>query len=337
MRIFITGVEGVLGSVLAKELRTRGHEVFGCGLQHSADPNVVRANIANARQFMAGMIKTVGYSCDLIYHLAGEFGRNNGRDFYEELWTSNCIGTNNVIAAARIYDCPMVFASSSEAYGLSELYNDGQSLREEMLDHNVPQYHNEYALSKFCNERQVFTAVRNEGLKAIVLRFFNVYGPPERFSPYRSVVCQFAWKLLNGLPLTVNREGKRSHLWIGDWANTVANIAEGKRLESLLNPHKLWPGAGGTPGVPVFNIGSSDYESIESLYNKLVDIIGSKTSDETFGQSDVTFIESEPANSATKRPNCVQAEVYLDHNPVMPLEDGLCDTVDFLNAIKRGL
>ena len=325
MRIFITGIEGVLGTVLAKELRKRGHEVAGCGLTHSADPNVVRADIANRRQ-LDNAFKVSG-GADLVYHLAGEFGRKNGDAFFEDLWRTNCIGTDNITDVCVAREIPLVFASSSEAYGLSEQYNNNEPLREEMLDVHPPQFHNEYALSKYTNERQIFTAVRNDGLKAIVLRFFNVYGPPERYTPYRSVVCQFAWKMLNNLPITVNREGKRSHLWIGDWADTVANIAQEKRLRNLFDLDKVWPGAGGTKGVPVFNIGGQVYESIEELYDRLREIIPKSS-------SVVTYQDSEPANSATKQPNCVKAELYLDHYPTMPLGAGLEETVDFLRGIR---
>ena len=332
MRIFITGIAGVLGSVLANELRGRGHEVFGCDLQHSSDPNVVRADVADARQLSNAFRAFDDYKdYDLVYHLAAEFGRKNGQEFYENLWRTNCIGTRNVIeeCVSEHNNYPLVFASSSEAYGLSELYNDGKPLREEMLDTHPPQFHNEYALSKYTNERQIFTAVRNDGLKAIMLRFFNVYGPPERYSPYRSVVCQFAWKMLNNMPLTVNREGRRSHLWIGDWAHTVAGIADKFLLERFFDFHsdRNWPGAGGTAGVPVFNIGGAEYESIEALYDRLKTLIPEST-------STVVYQDSEPAKSATKQPNNLMAETWLNHMPLMSLQAGLEKTVADLRKIR---
>jgi len=331
MRIFITGISGVLGSVLAKELRGRGHEVFGCDLQHSSDPNVVRADVADARQLSNAFRAFDDYKdYDLVYHLAAEFGRKNGQEFYEDLWRTNCIGTRNVIeeCISEHNNYPLIFASSSEAYGLSELYNGGDSLREEMLDTYPPQFHSEYALSKYTNERQIFTAVRNDGLKAIVLRFFNVYGPPERYSPYRSVVCQFAWKMLNNMPLIVNREGRRSHLWIGDWAYTVADIAYTHTLDRLFTPaYRVWPGAGGTAGVPVFNIGGTEYESIEALYERLRELIPEST-------STVVYQDSEPANSATKQPNNLMAETWFNHTSLMSLQAGLEKTVADLRKIR---
>ena len=327
MRILISGSEGVLGSVLKKELRRRGHDVYGCDLQHSSDPNVMRADVAESRQ-VSEVFDMLG-PFDLVYWFAAEFGRKNGESYYEQLWKTNCIGTQNGINACVARDAVFVFASSSEAYGASELYSPGKPLREEMLDEFVPSFHSQYALSKYTNERQIFTAARNDNLRAIVLRFFNVYGPPERYSPYRSVVCQFAWQLLNGLPITVNKTGMRTHLWINDWANTVANIADVKRLRRLFqSPNFAWSGAAETPGVPVFNVGGEDYESVESLYDKLRALL-------PYSNSVVTYEHSEPANSPTKRPDNTMAKAYLGHNPMMPLNDGLYSTLEALRKIKK--
>lgn len=321
MKIFITGINGVLGSELKDRLRSRGHDVYGCDLTHSADPQIVRADIREYRQLKTAMN---GKQYDLVYHLAGEFGRVNGQKFYEELWSTNCIGTQNVIEECVSRRTKMVFASSSEAYGLSEVYNQGLSLSEDMLDKFVPSFHNQYALSKYTNERQIFTAARNSDLDAIVLRFFNVYGPPERYSPYRSVVCQFIYKLLAGLPVTVNRGGKRSHLWIKDWSFTVGNIADPEFLNHAAM-QKHWPGSAGTPYVPVFNIGGTEYESIEELYDRIVYILGS-----SIPNPEVTYIEEEVANCATKKPDNSMAELWLNHKPVVSLDAGLRETVQWV-------
>jgi dTDP-glucose 4,6-dehydratase len=314
MRVLITGSEGVLGSTLKKELRRRGHKVFGCDLVHSADQQVVRADICEHRQ-IARVFDDV--QPEIVYHLAAEFGRKNGQDFYEQLWKANCIGTRNVIEEClhefQGTKPTLIFASSSEAYGMSEFYAHDQPLQEEMLDHFVPKFHNEYALSKYTNERQIHLAARNNGLNAIILRFFNVYGPPERYTPYRSVVCQLIHKMLVGDPITVNKGGYRSHLWIGDWCSTVAGILD--RLH-FLKPVK----DGQYEHTPTFNIGSDKYESILELYDRLRKLI-------VPCYSKVEFIESEIGNSATKRPDNFSAKAWFDHNPKMDLDEGLALTV----------
>lgn len=333
MRVFITGIDGVLGTVLKDELRRCGHDVYGCGRRHSEDPKIMRADISERRQLtqvldhFGQMVKrsVFNYSVefDVLFHFAAEFGRKNGQDYYEDLWKTNCVGTRNVIDECIARDIHLVFASSSEAYGLSEFYNKDVEIAESVLDDNVPQFHNEYALSKYTNERQIFTAARNHGLRAVVLRFFNIYGPPERFSPYRSVVCQLVYQMLSSLPVTVNRGGYRTHLWIGDWVRTVVRTID--NFIPLLPNYEgfSWPGAGGTPDVPVFNVGGNQYESIANLYDRLKSLIPEST-------SSVTYITSERANSPAKRPDNRWAERWLDHNPDTDLTEGLTRTIQWM-------
>jgi nucleoside-diphosphate-sugar epimerase len=50
-KILVTGSQGTLGAPLLRELRRRGHETWGCDLQHQADEQVLRADIRSYRQF----------------------------------------------------------------------------------------------------------------------------------------------------------------------------------------------------------------------------------------------------------------------------------------------
>ena len=79
-RILVTGSKGTLGDPLVAELRARGHEVWGCDLQHQADQQYFRADVANYRQ----LERVFEQKYDYVYHLAAEFGRING----EELFTA---------------------------------------------------------------------------------------------------------------------------------------------------------------------------------------------------------------------------------------------------------
>jgi len=322
MRILVTGSEGVLGSVLKNTLREQGHEVWGCDRNHNSDPQFIRVDIAEARQVDRVFAKA---QPELVFHLAAEFGRKNGQEYYEQLWKSNCIGTRNTIEACLRHNATLVFSSSSEAYGMASQYTvPGESLREELLDHNPPQFHNEYALSKWTNERQIYTSAVNDGLRAIVLRFFNVYGPGEYFSPYRSVACQFMYRALSSMPVTVHKDSSRSHLYAGDWVDTMARIPD--RLEPIFRIKAgRWYGSG-TSGVPVFNIGSDELVANEELWAEVQKLVPDT-------MSEVTFKEAEKSNLSTKIANSDLASLWLGHAPVVPLAEGLQRTRDWMREV----
>jgi len=309
MRIFITGVDGTLGRVLHNELRHRGHEVYGCDLHHDADPCIERADVAEYRQLERAFRKA---RPEVVYHLAAEFGRQNGEAYYEQLWRTNCLGTRNVIECCLNQNAKLVFASSSEAYGDVDGYGDSsEDYREEWLEQYAPDFHNEYALTKWTNERQIRIAKRHRGLQAVILRFFNAYGPGEYYSPYRSVVCLFIYRLMHGLPITVNRGGRRDFMWVGDWARTAATVSE--RFEEA----SVYPG---------INIGGTESVSIVELKDKVLELLGGSP-------SEIRYLEDEKANVTAKKPDLTIAEQILDHRPDTTLDEGLPLTVGWMKEV----
>lgn len=303
--ILVTGSQGTLGRKLVKELESRGHYVFGCDLHHG-EKNEIRADVAEMRQ-VDRVFDTV--RPEVVYHLAAEFGRNNGQQYYEQLWKSNAIGTRNIIEASTRTGTHLVFASSSEAYG--DTAEDGKALHEDILLTQVPNFHNEYALSKWTNERQIQIASQNSNLKATTLRFFNAYGPGEEYNGFRSVVCLFIYRLLHNLPITVYENYHRVFMYVDDWARTVANVADRTDRLEMIPAH-----------LRVFNIGGEEYVSIEELVEKLKKLIP-----ET--KSLITILPKEQANITNKRPNNNRAESWLDHRCLFDLEYGLPLTVEW--------
>src|SRR5688572_28515274 len=106
-KTLITGSKGVIGTYLTRILKERGHQVFGLDLSHdlgeigwehkmgSKPFNYSTCDVSDYRQ-LERIFESAG-PFDFVYHTAAEFGRWNGEDFYEQLWTSNVIGTKNII------------------------------------------------------------------------------------------------------------------------------------------------------------------------------------------------------------------------------------------------
>ena len=113
-KVLVTGGLGFIGSNLVPELEKRGQEVWVCDLTHSKGPNYIRCDVSKYRQLERIFNE---HKFDYVYHLAAEYGRWNGEDYYENLWVTNVIGTKNIIRLQENKGFRMVFFSSAEVYG----------------------------------------------------------------------------------------------------------------------------------------------------------------------------------------------------------------------------
>lgn len=304
MKILVTGSEGTLGKPLVKELRHRGHEVSTIDLQHGRHENHYRADIADWRELHEAFRRI---NPEVVYHLAAEFGRLNGEHYYERLWRSNVIGTRNILELQKGHKFKLIFASSSEVYG--DVTN--QELHESMIfdgtrDATAAFYVNDYALSKRVNEQQINRFMRQFDTESMILRFFNAYGPGESYHGYRSVVCMFVWRLLHGLPIDVYEGYHRVFMYIDDFIPTLANAADRFCVE-------------------VINIGGVEYRSVEDLA-KIVCEAADASPDL------IRMVGKEAHNTVNKRPDITRAREILKHDPMVPLEDGVYATVEWMRG-----
>ncbi len=103
-----------------------------------------------------------------VYHLAAEFGRINGEEYYDTLWQTNVIGTRNILEWQRKRGFKLIFASSSEIYGDKH----ADILIEEIpLQASIIQQ-NDYAVTKWVNEIQCMNLEKRFGLPNRTLAVF---------------------------------------------------------------------------------------------------------------------------------------------------------------------
>jgi dTDP-glucose 4,6-dehydratase len=302
MRILVTGSRGAMGTHLAAELRSRGHEVWGMDRGHFHEGDYLRGDVGEFRQF-ASVIE--GSRPELVYHLAAEFGRRNGEDFYETMWRANAVGTKNLLTLQRRHGFRSVIFSSSEVYGDYE-----GVMAEEVLDHVPIRQLNDYAMSKWVNEMQVRNATDEWGIEAVRVRLFNTYGPGEYFSEYRSAICKFIYKAMVRQPLTIYLDHRRTSTYVTDTCRTLANIAD-----------RFAPGG-------VYNIGGEELHDMKSVNDLILEYL-------RVDDSHVTYLDSEPMTTKDKVVDCSRARSDLDHNAIIPLEVGIPKTIDWMRSVYQ--
>jgi dTDP-glucose 4,6-dehydratase len=299
-KILITGVMGTLGRPLKRELERRGHDVWGVDLQHQAEQKYFRADVASFRQIERALEQDYDY----VYHLAAEFGRINGEEYYDTLWTTNVIGTRNILELQKKKQFKLIFASSSEIYG--DKHKD--VLSEDIpLNHSIIQ-HNDYAVTKWVNEIQIMNFEKRFGNPVVRLRFFNAYGPGEYYHNYRSVVCLFAYRALHRLPYDVYEGYHRVFMYIDDFIPTLASVADHFSAGE------------------VYNIGGDEFRSVRDMSDLILRQLD-------LDDSLVNYLPEDRHNVVNKRPNIEKARTAFGHNPGITLEEGIPLTVEWMKSV----
>jgi dTDP-glucose 4,6-dehydratase len=298
-KVFVTGAAGFLGTHLCGELNARGFMVAGCDLVHGSRSDCVRADVGEYRQ-IATLIDQ--YQPDIVYHLAAEFGRNNGEDYYEQVWRTNAIGTKHIVRLQEKHGFRLVFFSSSEIYGdypgkMVEQLSDEVSLRQL----------NDYAISKMVGEQQVMNSADRHGTETVRVRLFNTYGPGEMWTPYRSVVAHFIHCALHKKPCKVFLGYKRTSTYVTDMIRTLSNITT-----------KFKPGA-------VYNIAGEQFHDVKTASDLVLRAIGAN-------DDHIEYQSLDAHNTVNKDPDITMAQRDLGHECRVGLEQGIAETVKWARA-----
>jgi len=249
-RALVTGGAGFIGSNLVAALVARGTPVvvldsLVSGYRSNLDalPSVrfVEGDVRDRAAVDAAM-----EGVEVVYHLAASVG--NKRSIDDPVFDAhvNVLGTVNVLEAARRAGARKIVASSSAGI-FGELKH--LPIRE---DHPV-EPDSPYGATKLCEEKLCLAYAKLYAIEAVCLRYFNVYGPNQRFDAYGNVIPIFMFQMLRGEPLTIFGDGEQTR----DFVN-VADVVQANLRAA---------GAAGVSGA--FNIGSGTRITI----NRLVELL----------------------------------------------------------------
>lgn len=306
-KILVTGGAGFIGTNLVSELNKRGHEVIAADLFNTERDNYLRADVKNYRQLEKVFDK---YDFDYVYHLAAEYGRWNGEDYYENLWQTNVIGTKHILRLQEKLGFRMIFFSSAEVYG------DYTGIMTEDVMENNPindtYQMNDYAISKWAGELMCMNSATMFNTETVRVRPVNCYGPKEHYTPYRGFIPKFIYSALFNKPYSVYKGHKRIIDYVGDTVTTFANIIDNFK-----------------PGE-AYNVGGKqEWErEIKDYSDLILDAIG-------IDDSMVTYYEAEPFTTQVKTIDFSKSIKDLKHDPRVTPEEGIKKTVEWMKWYYR--
>lgn len=255
----VTGGAGFIGSHTAEELVRRGEKVrvldnFSTGKQENLSPfqsfiELVEGDIREletCRRALRGV--------DFVFHLAALTsvpGSISDPLLNHEI---NINGTANLLLASSEAKVKrLVFASSAAVYG------DSRALPLREGTEGAPL--SPYALSKLVGEKYCQLFYQLFGLETVCLRYFNVFGPrQDPFSAYASVIPLFINTILSEERPQIFGDGEQSRDFV-----FVADAVEAN-LGAIEAPEEALGG--------VFNIGSGERTTINSLVSEICELTG---------------------------------------------------------------
>ncbi len=252
MKAAVIGGGGFIGSTLTDLLVQTGHDAvvfddFSTGFREnlSASTPIV---VGDVRDPVAVRRALVGI--DVVFHLAASVGNRRSLEDPVSDAQANVIGTLNVLEATRLAGCRrIVFSSSAATYGEPESLpvNEGQAQR--------PM--SPYGVSKLAAEKYVLTYGHLYDMGVVCLRYFNVYGPRQRFDAYGNVIPIFAKRIECGEPLRVFGNGRQTRDFVHVLDVARANLAAAESVKR-----------------GCFNVASGRGVSIEDLAHAMMDVAG---------------------------------------------------------------
>ena len=319
-RVLVTGAGGFLGSALAAALLARGHQVValdvGWALGRLPDHPALERHTGDVRD--EALMRRLVTGCHRVLHMAAVAGVHDYMSRPFEVLDVNVLGTRAVLLAAREVGAPVLFASSSEAYGKNPLPLGPQASSWLGPTTNARWC---YAASKITGEHFAWALVK-QGLTAASVRYFNAYGPRLDEPGRGRVISQFIGAVQEGRPLRLVDGGDavRCFCYIDDCVESTL------RLLFLLGED---PRVNGRP----FNIGRVEPVTMATLAHAVVRLTGHPHGVEVIPGD--TFFGAGFEEIPHRIPEVDDTEAITGYAAAISLEEGLRRTLDWWGLLRH--
>jgi dTDP-glucose 4,6-dehydratase len=303
----VTGGAGFLGSHLTDRLLAEGYRVVGVD-------NFITGNRANLdhlkkeprydfiEQDVTKFIDIPG-EVNLIFHFASPASPIDYLELPIQTLKVGSLGTHNALGLAKAKNAGFLLASTSECYGDPLVHPQTE---EYWGNVNPIGPRGVYDEAKRFAEAMTMAYHRFHKVDTKIVRIFNTYGPRMRLKDGR-VVPAFIGEALKNEPISVFGDGSqtRSFCFVSDLIDGIYKLSQSDFHEPV-------------------NIGNPTELTIKEFAERIVRLIGSK--------STISFQPLPTDDPKQRRPDITRAWQRLGWKPVVDLETGLKQTIEWFKS-----
>jgi UDP-glucose 4-epimerase len=320
--VLITGVAGMIGSHLLDSLLENGqYHILGLDNLSYGKIENIQHNLAhpNFKFYKTDILdfetlKILSRDIDIIVHLAAVKKIGEKQSGLPTLVT-NVQGTENIFKVAKMWGCKVIFASTSDVYGMSNdlpFKEDGDLLIGPSM---VKRW--AYAVSKLYSEQMAYAYYKDEDVPMVILRYFGGFSPRSSFLWSGGHVPMFIKAILDDTEVTIHGDGTqtRSMAYITD-------IVEGTIL-AMENENAIGR---------IFNIGNDEEMSVIECAH-LIHNIANTGNEMKINYIPFSEIFGNYKDILRRMPDLTMAKKYLGYSPKVSMRDAIIKT---LAIIKKG-
>lgn len=309
MKIVIAGGAGFIGSNLACYFAGKGEDVLVIdNLRTGRKENI---NSFDSINFVEGSItdkRLVEESlsgADVVFNMAALVSVPESVDKPLETVEINTKGVINLLEACLKHNVKkMVLSSSAAIYG----NNPELPKRTEMFPEPV----SPYAITKLSGEYFLNLYTKENDLKTVSLRYFNVYGPKQDpKSQYAAAIPIFIERALKNKEIIIYGDGQqtRDFIFIDDVVK--ANVSAVEKLDV----------------TGVYNVANGSSITILELAQKIIETTNSK--------STIKFENERKGDVKHSLASIDETKENLGFKPSVKLEEGLLKTIEYFEGRMR--
>jgi len=311
-KVLVTGGAGFIGSWLCDVLVAFGADVTAVDdLSTGRTKNI--DHLTKNALFKLVKSDVCAFECkekfDFIFHLAGHASPDEYQAHPIETLQTSALGSFGMAELARKSDATLLFASTSEVYGDTEVIPTPESYWGKVNPIGPRSCYDE---GKRFAEALLMAYCRQYGLDVRVSRIFNSYGPRLREDGlYGRAISRFILQALTNQPITVYGDGKqtRSFCYITDTVTSLLLLISASNVKG-----------------EVVNVGNAQEVTILELAQNIKAVTKSK--------SPITFHPLPKDDPKRRAPDTTKLERLVGWKPNVSFEEGLKRTIGWFSQKK---